>query len=199
MLKNISRCCLFLILIGRVPLYSQNADIDLLDKINSNGSPFLDNTCIVLSQSITPILIAEPVGVLVAGLIKKDSALKRGSVVIGASLLLTAGVTFAIKFSVNRPRPFVTYPFIEKKIGAGSPSFPSGHTSSAFAVATSLSLQFPKWYVVAPSFIWAAGIGYSRMELGVHYPSDVLAGALIGTGCSWLMWKTNKWLSGRKK
>ena len=180
-------------------MFAQNADIDLLDKINSSGTKFLDNACIGLSYSITPVLIAEPCGVFLAGLIKKDSILKRKSYVIGASLLLTSGITFAVKFSVNRPRPFVTYPFIEKKIGAGSPSFPSGHTSSAFSVATSLSMAFPKWYVIAPSFLWAAGVGYSRMELGVHYPSDVLAGAAIGAGCSWLAWEANKWLANRKK
>lgn len=88
-----------------------------------------------------------------------------------------------MKYGFNRKRPFVTYPdLITKKSEAGSPSFPSGHTSQAFATATSLSLAYPKWYVIAPSLLWAGAVGYSRMELGVHYPSDVLVGALIGIG-----------------
>lgn len=181
-----------------IPSSAQNADINLLHNINSNGSIFLDNTSTVLSKSVTPVLIAEPLGVFVYGLIKKDSALKRSSYVICASLLTAGILSTGLKYAVNRERPFVTYSFIEKKIEAGSPSFPSGHTSAAFSVATSLSLAFPKWYVIAPSFLWAAGVGYSRMELGVHYPTDVLAGAAIGAGSCWLMWKANKWLASRK-
>jgi undecaprenyl-diphosphatase len=71
---------------------------------------------------------------------------------------------------------------IYKKAEAGSLSFPSGHTSSAFQWATGCALACPKWYVVVPAYAYACGIGYSRMYLGVHYPSDVLAGALVGGG-----------------
>ncbi len=71
--------------------------------------------------------------------------------------------------------------------------FPSGHTSLAFAIATSLSLKYPKWYVIAPSYVWACSVGYSRMNLGVHYPSDVLAGAVLGAGSAFLTYKLNEW------
>ena len=76
---------------------------------------------------------------------------------------------------------------------------PSGHTSTAFATATSLSLAYPKWYVVAPSFIWAGTIGYSRMHLGVHYPSDVVVGALVGSGSAFLCYKANQWINKKRK
>jgi membrane-associated phospholipid phosphatase len=45
-----------------------------------------------------------------------------------------------------------------------------------------MSLAFPKWYVIAPAYMYACAAGYSRMHLGVHYPSDVVAGAIVGTG-----------------
>ena len=102
-----------------------------------------------------------------------------------------------LKYSVNRDRPFVTYPDIIQKSKA-IPSFPSGHTSSAFATATSLSLAYPKWYIIVPSYAWAGTVGYSRMHLGVHYPSDVLAGALIGSGCAYLTFKVNQKLLKKK-
>jgi membrane-associated phospholipid phosphatase len=118
---------------------------------------------------------------------------------MGASLAASGLITLGLKYTVNRKRPFVTYPDqVVKKTSAGSYSFPSGHTSSAFATATALSLAYPKWYVIAPSFLWAGAVGYSRMELGVHYPTDVLAGALIGAASSFLMWKVNERMAGKK-
>ena len=56
----------------------------------------------------------------------------------------------------------------------------------------SLCLCYPKWYVVVPSVIWAAGVGFSLLYLGVHYPSDVLAGALIGTASAVLVYNLSK-------
>ena len=78
-------------------------------------------------------------------------------------------------------------------------SFPSGHTSTAFSMATSISFQNKKWYIVLPAYLWATTVGYSRLYLGVHYPSDVFAGALIGVGSVYI----NNWLQhqiiGKKK
>jgi len=74
-------------------------------------------------------------------------------------------------------------------------SFPSGHTSEAFSTATALSLKYPEWYIIAPAYLWAGSVGYSRMNLGVHYPTDVLAGALLGTGTAFLTLKVNEWLN----
>jgi membrane-associated phospholipid phosphatase len=116
----------------------------------------------------------------------------------GAFFLSTA-VTLTTKDIVKRDRPFVTYPFIIKRDAGGGYSFPSGHTSAAFTTATSLSLYFPKWYVILPSYLWAASVGYGRLYLGVHYPTDVLAGAVVGAGSAWLSWKVQKWMDKKHK
>ena len=78
-------------------------------------------------------------------------------------------------------------------------AFPSGHTSSAFATATSLALATKKWYVAVPVFAWSAGVGYSRIYVGQHYPSDVIMGALVGTGSAFICHWASKQLSKRKK
>jgi membrane-associated phospholipid phosphatase len=188
-----------LLLLVSANCFSQNADIDLLKEINLNRNKSLDPTFRFITNTATPLSIALPVVIFSVGLIKKDSTLKNKGIYIGETFLVAAFISTALKYSVNRDRPFVTYPFIEKATSGGSPSFPSGHTSAAFATATSLSIAFPKWYVIAPSFLWAGAVGYSRMDLGVHYPSDVLAGAIVGSGSALLSYELNKWINKKRR
>jgi len=190
-------CLIFLQL--SMNAWSQNLDIDLLRKINLERNTALDPTFNFITNSVAPIGIGTPLIIYSIGFIQKDNAIKKQGYYIGATLLTSAIVTTSLKFAIDRDRPFVTYPDIQKLTSAGSPSFPSGHTSEAFATATSLSLVFPKWYVIAPSMLWASAAGYSRMHLGVHYPSDVLVGALIGSGSAWLCHELNKKISNQSK
>ena len=161
---------------------AQNWDINLLKEINLERNKSLDPTFKFITNSVSPMSIGAPVAVLGIGILQKDSSLKSKGIIMVEALCVNALTTTALKLAVKRDRPFVTYPYLDKQAEAGSYSFPSGHTSSAFALATSLSLAFPKWYVVAPSYMYACAAGYSRMHLGVHYPSDVLAGAIVGAG-----------------
>lgn len=180
--------------------HAQNADIHWLRCISETNNPRLDNAMKFTSNSVTPIIIGVPVGILACDYIRHSSFdEKRKPLVICATLATTSIITYGLKYSVSRPRPYVTYPDITKKGLGGSKSFPSGHTSSAFALATSLSLEYPKWYFIAPSYLWACSVGYSRMRLGMHYPSDVFAGAIIGAGCAWGCWWLNKKLWQPKK
>jgi len=175
------------------PAYSQNADIDLLRKMN-NPSPFLRNYAVVLSTTAPYALIAIPVSMGTAALIKKDDELLKNALYAGASIAVGTAFTYGLKYSVCRLRPYDRYPgMLDVPYPESSPSFPSAHASAAFAAATSLSLKYPKWYVIAPSYFWACSVGYSRMNLGVHYPTDVLAGALLGAGSAYLAYRANEW------
>ena len=104
------------------------------------------------------------------------------------------GATYALKNLVRRPRPYVALDDVDARDRRHRAdrildpnSFPSGHTSSAFALATSLSASFPEWYVVVPAMTWATAAGVSRAWHGVHYPSDILVGAGIGAGTALLV------------
>lgn len=142
--------------------------------------------------------MAIPAGMGTVGLIKNNDQLLRNACVTFAAIGVNSAITLAMKYSFNRTRPYNTYPDIVKKSKGGSPSFPSGHTSMAFATATSLCLEYPKWYVIVPAYTLAGTVGYSRMYLGVHYPSDVLIGALVGAGSAWLTYIVNNKLIIRK-
>lgn len=85
-----------------------------------------------------------------------------------------------LKLWIARPRPFLAYTEITPLISPPADfSFPSGHTAFAFAVAFVIYELLPKRYGI-PALVTAAFIGISRLYLGVHYPTDVLAGMLIG-------------------
>jgi membrane-associated phospholipid phosphatase len=193
------RLLILLFLFIQVSLHSQNIDIRILRSINSPQTLQSDNFFRFVSNTDAFVITGVPAGMAVTGLITKDKKLFRNACVIAVASVLNAGVTNALKYSINRDRPYVTYPDITKKAKGGSPSFPSGHTSTAFATATSVSLSYPKWYIIVPSYLYAGAVAYSRMDLGVHYPSDVLAGAVIGTGCAYITWKVNQKLLIKKK
>jgi membrane-associated phospholipid phosphatase len=178
--------------------FAQNADIRILKEINLNRNKNLDNAFRGASHTAGPVAFGMPVALFAVSLVQDDSVMRRNSIYMGASVLSSAIITNILKYSIRRPRPYITYPYIEKATSGGSPSFPSGHTSDAFAFATSVSIAFPKWYVIVPSYVWAGAVAYSRMDLGVHYPSDVLAGALIGAGSAYLCYMGQKWLSRKR-
>ena len=197
--KKMEKILFFALLLLSFTTYSQNLDIRILRQINEHRSVNLDGTFKTISGSVSPISIGAPLLIIGTGLIEKDKELKQKGLVVAESFLVTTLVATGLKHAINRPRPFETYPDIQKLSAGGSSSFPSGHTSDAFSTATSLSLAFPKWYVIAPSYVYASAVGYSRMHLGVHYPSDVLAGAIVGAGSAFICYKAQTWLNHRNR
>ncbi|MBC7720947.1 MAG: phosphatase PAP2 family protein [Pedobacter sp.] len=189
---------LLLTIIISTNAYAQNWDINLLKDINPQNpsSSYWQKA----SSTTYAIGVGVPATQLIVGFIKKDKKLQnQGWETIGG-LAINSIVTFGLKYSINRERPYDKYPLLINPYKIeDSRSFPSGHTSTAFSVATSLSLQYKKWYVVVPAYVWASSVGYSRLYLGEHYPSDVLVGAAVGAGSAWLSNYLNKKYFSKKK
>lgn len=184
-------------LLSSFSIFSQNLDVRLLNAFNQNKSTFKNSFFKATSQSVIVFNLAAPAGVFTAGLIKHDKKLQMDAAYMVGGFLVSSIVTQGLKRVVKRERPYVTYSDIHKLDVGGGYSFPSGHTSAAFSTATSLSLLYPKWYVIAPVYLYAGLVGYSRVYEGVHYPSDVLAGAIVGAGGAWLSYKAEKWMDRR--
>lgn len=167
-------------------------DLRLLERLNHAAGPG-DKKWLVVSNSLNLAVFTTPIVMEVAGIARGDNALKNDGLQTGVSLAITAVVTYSLKSIVQRKRPYMAYPkLITGKATETTYSFPSGHTSMAFATATALTLSFPRWYVIAPAYSYAILVAYSRSYLGVHYPGDILAGAIIGTGSSFLTWKLQR-------
>jgi len=130
--------------------------------------------------------VSEPLFIVLVLLLAAAGLLLRRPRVLAASVLavIAAGgglvVAAVLARVVDRPRPFVAHPQIHAFLAhASDPGFPSDHATAAFAIAVVLVLWLGlRWL---PVLIAAAALCVSRVLVGVHYPADVLAGALLGT------------------
>ena len=192
-MKKLLLIILMVCLIGG-KVCAQHWDIHTLQTINNWKVHGLSRG---LSDSGLLLPVGIPTAMGIYALIKKDQPLLKDAVYIGTSVIEAVGITYGLKYAFNRQRPYLKYPDRIHLSGRSedTPSFPSGHTAAAFSLATSLSIAYPKWYVIAPSAVWACGVGFARMNHGVHYPGDVLAGAAIGVGCALVNIYVNKWLN----
>ncbi len=182
-------------LFSSVLLKAQDYDFRIIKKITLDRNRDHDASMYFLSQTADPVAIVAPLAVFGTGVVTKNEELTKNGKVAILGTLGAYSAAYVLKKTVNRPRPYQTYPTIQHYRNDEDSSFPSGTTTAAFAAATSLTVSLKKWYVAVPAYAWAAGVGYSRMHLGAHYPSDVLAGAVLGTGSVILSRKLNHWIN----
>lgn len=119
--------------------------------------------------------------------------------------LLALGVGFAIDLGISylfpRPRPFVSYPELVENLNltVDLTSFPSRHAIAVFALATSFWMSdlwhFRNWGIFL--FVMAALIATARVAAGVHYPSDIIAGMMVGVVSAWIIRINYKWIRSR--
>lgn len=114
---------------------------------------------------------------------------KAGALALCAMALGLVVTNLTIKPLVSRPRPWLVVEGLGHIVEENDPnSFPSGHTCAAFAAGLIWLRTLPwRWGRIAAVML-AVLMGLSRLYVGVHYPSDVLAGAVIGALCAWAVW-----------
>src|SRR5918992_169155 len=154
-------------------------DLELFQRVAANDTPTLDKMLPRLTRAANKsVLWFGIAGLLWAfgGRFGRRAA-ARGllSIAISSPISNLAG-----KFLTRRPRPLLDEVPLIRQLPRPptSTSFPSGHSSSAFAFATGAAIEIP--YLGAPLGAFAAAVAYSRIHTGVHYPTDVVAGALLG-------------------
>lgn len=178
--------------------YTCNSSIDVkIFRTINNGRNSLPNTLIpITDKSVLPVSVALPLGLMGISRIKENYYDENSGVLLLLSEITSAGVTFGMKQIFKRERPFVTLSNVyHNKYNSPTDrySFPSGHTATTFSMATSLTLRYPdKPLIIVVSYLYAAITGYGRMYLGVHYPSDVLGGMIIGSGSAALIYSLRK-------
>lgn len=140
--------------------------------------------------NVSDIIIASLILVWVFLLIAegpKSRSVKKLSMII-VPIMITALITMILKIVIHRgaPTTLIT-PWLSISLLPERYVFPSGHTSRAFALAAIMAKLYPRWRV--PLYCGAALIGFSRVYVGAHYPTDVIAGAILGTAVSLAYWR----------
>lgn len=127
--------------------------------------------------------------IILSWIITKQRRILRGLVLLYA---IQSAVIYGLKYLIQRQRPLF---FLEmaSKLSKGpgeilDPSFPSAHAAFSFMMAVLVGVWFPRYRVIF--FLGAGFVGWTRIYLGLHYPTDVIVGALLGYGITkvFLQW-----------
>ncbi len=169
-----------------INLKMSNWDYLIFQKINSAAGSmrWCDQVMVFLAEYLMYIL-------LVAGLIYLFFAYQKqlkALIVAAAAIILSRGfITEIIRFFYYRPRPFLTHPVNQLLTHDISGSFPSGHMTFIFPLIALVYLKNKKLGVVF--MVLGVLMGLARIYCGVHYPSDIFAGIIIGVFCGWFVEK----------
>jgi membrane-associated phospholipid phosphatase len=190
--KKYSVLIVFQLLVIAKKASTQGIDLRILEAINpryptSQYWQYTSASAYVFSGVAT-------VAPFVYGLASGDRHAQYQSYQVMISMGLDIIAQEGLKVTFNRERPGDKYPnLVFPNSPAHGKSFPSGHTSLAFSTAAELTIQYKKWYIAVPAYLWAGSVGYSRLYLGKHYASDVLGGAATGIGTAYLStWLNHK-------
>ncbi len=171
----------------------QQLDTTLFLYLNSLGTPFWDPIMIFFSGKLTWL----PLYILIVLFMYWQFGWRLVWPLLGAALVVTLADQTSVHLFKNifeRLRP-CHEPALQDivrlatgRCAGGRFGFVSSHAANTFAVAVYLSFLFKRKWFSAFILIWAAGVSYSRIYLGVHYPGDVIGGVILGAICGYAVW-----------
>jgi undecaprenyl-diphosphatase len=162
--------------------------LDFIAALQQAGNPNITTTLQFISDSITFVSFGVPLVMLIwgeRGTSKKKSRLS--FLYVGLSIGAAGLVSYLIKKTTSIPRPYEIDARITQWSVGGGYSFPSGHTTEAFASAIAIIFLYRDPRLGTPMLLWATTVAFSRIYLGVHYPFDILGGVLIALTVTFFM------------
>ncbi|MDK2837798.1 MAG: undecaprenyl-diphosphatase [Bacteroidota bacterium] len=172
---------------------------DLFFALNGSDSPFLDN----LMWTYTRPIVWLPLFLFLIFMMFYKTPYKEAILTL-VLFLLVFGISDFVSSSIFKPlfhrfRPthypgFEQYIDIVRNYRGGMYGFVSGHACTSFRIATFISLLFRNKWVTITSILWASINSYSRIYLGVHFISDIVAGAIVGAMIAFLFFELYKWV-----
>jgi membrane-associated phospholipid phosphatase len=169
--------------VGTVGLMS--ADEDFRQIVRRNRNHTTDRTADWTNKYTRRVANSTIAGLYVSGLILRDRKARETALLCLESVALAEGITTGLKYAVGRSRPFAEKgpsdfnPF-KSPPPSYSLSFPSGHATTAFALSSVVAEQYRSWLVRLAAYGFAVAVSYGRMDIDVHFLSDVFWGGIIG-------------------
>lgn len=168
----------------------QDAGLDtrLFMRIHTASSPVLAHTLGFADRSAYPVIVMAVPSVWAASVLTSGFEVRNAGAVT-ASMVGAIGSAIVLKRILGRERPYHRFSTVHPREGfpgtrhlSPTASMPSGHAALASALVVSAMLIRPSVWTILPGSAWAGSVALSRIWLGVHYPSDVLVGSMLGAG-----------------
>ncbi len=186
--KNFSKLLCIVFLLGQSYTGSVMAlgwDARNLKSINSHYNHGFGQWVNAYENSLFVVGAGLPAGFWLYGKMSHRDNWRDKGIEMAVNEALVISSVLLLKKAVNRQRPYERFDWVRHDKTESDSSFPSGHAAGSAAVATFLIMRVHKPLLTVGAVVWSAGVSLGRVYQGVHYPSDVLAGMLLGTSISY--------------